>query len=451
MTPRDDLDQFATMLNRGVREYAPRSEEADPELVARKRRGRRRGLIAWGVVLLVVGAAVATYIPVTLNAPIGAARVHLDAPAATPVAPTGLALPKEGESLISIIGTGSFESVAGTKEILASAGGTAALPMASISKLITAMVVLKAKPLAPGQSGPTITFTKADADLYDKYYLLDATVTSMRTGASMTESDALKTMLIASAANYADVLSTWAYGSPGAFLSAARQWMAANGLKDTKMVEPTGIDAHNVSTPADLVALGKIVMADPVLAPIVGQGVANVGSIGTISGTNDLLGAVPGVNGIKTGTLGGSDLLFSQTATVANGSIPISVIGVVLNGASRGTVDEDVKALLASVASSFQLTDAVKQGVPFGTYSTPWGDKATVVTGTNARFVTFGSPKITMKVVTTPIASARDGATVGSVTYTAGSTTQKAPLVLKGAITPPSAWWRLTHPQQVFG
>ena len=98
--------------------------------------------------------------------------------------------------------------------------------------------------------GPTITFDKADHDLYDKYYVMGATIARMPTGSSMSLRDALATMLIPSASNYAEAVSTWAFGSQGAFLDAARRWLAAHGLTGTTIVEPTGISARNTSTPS---------------------------------------------------------------------------------------------------------------------------------------------------------------------------------------------------------
>ena len=101
--------------------------------------------------------------------------------------------------------------------------------------------------------------------------MLDATIAAMPTGSAMSEHDALETMLVASACNYAEAVSTWAFGSQGAFLSATKQWLAANGLTGTTIVEPTGISPRNTSTPSDLIAIGKLAAANPVIAQIVAR------------------------------------------------------------------------------------------------------------------------------------------------------------------------------------
>ena len=39
---------------------------------------------------------------------------------------------------------------------------------------------------------------------------------------------------------------------------------------------------------------------------------------------------------------------------------------------------------------------------------------------------------------------------MGAVTWTVGNATVSVPVVLKGKIAKPSAWWRLTHPAQLL-
>jgi len=60
---------------------------------------------------------------------------------------------------------------------------------------------------------PTLTFSKADHYLDDQYYVLGASVEPMRTGSSMSQHDAFELVLVVFACNYADAVSTWAFGS----------------------------------------------------------------------------------------------------------------------------------------------------------------------------------------------------------------------------------------------
>jgi D-alanyl-D-alanine carboxypeptidase (penicillin-binding protein 5/6) len=324
--------------------------------------------------------------------------------------------------------------------------------MASISKLITAMVILKTKPLADvSDPGPRLTFDRADHALYDKYYVMGATIAAMPTGSTMTQRDALETMLVASASNYAEAVAGWAFGSNSAFVSAARTWLADNGLTSTTMVEPTGIDPRNTSTPADLIALGKLALANPVIMQIVAMPHLDIPDFEQMPNTNSLLGSY-GVTGLKTGTLeaSGSDLLFTSTLDVG-ASEPLTVVGVVMGGFSRQSVDLDAELMLESIVAGFHEVHLGARGQQVGTYTTAWGESARMVLDDEASVLTWSDTPITATMQTTTLTTGADGERVGSVTWTAGASTVTVPVVLSGSIEPPTDWWRLTHPFELGG
>jgi serine-type D-Ala-D-Ala carboxypeptidase (penicillin-binding protein 5/6) len=444
--PRGDLSE----LLRGLREDPPEVEPPTPEAVAAAKRRRRNKRLAGIISTAVVLALVATYASLTLTAPVGAAAATTVRPDVTQPAAVSITLPKVGESAVSIAGADDY---LGTKAdgVFASSGGNAPLPMASISKLVTAMVVLNAKPLGASGTGPTITFDKADEALYDKYFALNATIAAMPTGSTMSEHDALETMLVVSACNYAEAMADWAFGSEAGFLYAAKTWLKAHGLNGTTMVEPTGVDARNTSTPSDLITLGKLAMANPAIAAIVAKTSLDVPSLSGMPNTNDLLGT-DGVDGIKTGTLvpGGSDLLFSAVVPVGT-SKPLTVTGVMLAGTTRSSVDSAVRDLISSIKSGFHDDQLATQGQVVGTYSTPWGAQASMVIDKDASLFTWSNTPITSTMTTTTLKTGANGEKVGSVTWVAGKNKVTVPVVLKGKIQGPSTWWRLTHPLQLLG
>ncbi len=445
----DDFAQFAEMFENASRDERRAAHGRGPVDATTRARRRRRGRIIALAVVAVIVAAIAVYVPVTLNAPVGAAAATVHRPDVPPGAAAALVLPPEGESALSVSGADAYLG-ASASGILASSGGDAAVPMASISKLITALVILNAKPLSGSDPGPTIAFSKADHALYDKYYLLNATIAAMPTGSSMSERNALETMLVVSACNYAEAMADWAFGSNAGFVSAAKKWMAANGLTHTTMVESTGIDARNTSTPSDLIALGKLAMANPVITGIVAKTGLDIPFLAGMPSTNTLLGT-DGVNGIKTGTLdgSGSDLLYSAKFFVTGLDQPLTVIGVVLGGATRVNVNSDVTHLIDSLKAGFHEVPVAASGEKVGTYSTPWGASATMVLGSSASVFTYSDTKITSTMTTSTLKTGKDGEKVGSVTWKAGTSTVTVPVVLQGSITPPTAWWRLTHPQEL--
>ena len=447
MTDRDpdEFARFAEMFENASREE--RGAPVDPSVRARRRKRRRiTALIVVGVIV----AAIATYVPLALTAPVGAAAATTHRPNVAAGEAAKLALPVEGESAISVIGADQYLG-AGASGILASSGGDGVVPMASISKLITAMVILNAKPLTTSSAGPSITFNKADHALYDKYYVLGATIAAMPTGSSMSEHDALETMLVVSACNYAEAMIDWAFGSNGGFVSAAKKWLAANGMTHTTMVESTGLDARNTSTPSDLIALGKLAMANPVVAEIVAKQGLDVPFLTGMPSTNTLLGT-DGVNGIKTGTLvdSGSDLLYSAQVPVTGVDKSLTAIGVVLGGATRDSVNSDVTRLIDSLKAGFHQIPVAAAGQEVGTYSTPWGASATMVLANSAAVYTYSDAPITSTMTTSTLKTGKDGEKVGSITWKAGTSTITVPVVLDGSITPPTAWWRLTHPAELW-
>ena len=448
----DGLSQLAELMRDTPAGAPARRGPARPPVDRWKRRRRRIvGLSVTGVVILLIAGLVSSYVVWALHAPISAASATLQQPEVpTPAAAASLLSP-EGQSAISVSGADDYLGPEATGVWQSSAGDP--VPMASISKVVTTLVILQAKPLGSAtDAGPRITFSKDDHALYDKYYVLNATLAPMPTGSSLSEHDALETMLVVSASNYAEALSTWAYGSQGAFLAAAKKWLAANGMTHTRMVDPTGLDDRNTSTPADLIALGKLAMANPAVASMVSQTALHIqGSpVDGMSTTNDLLG-VDGIDGIKTGTLDtGSDLLFSANVVVPNlPDVRLRVVGVVLSGFSRQTVDDDVRGMLRQLVSGFHSTSLGVQGDVVGTYTTRWGASARMVLGDDAAITTWSNAPITVKMSTGSITTGTARQKVGTVTWTSGKTTVKVPVVLEKAIKPPTDWWRLTHPGEL--
>ena len=74
-----------------------------------------------------------------------------------------------------------------------------------------------------------------------------------------------------------------------------------------------------------------------------------------------------------------------------------------------------------------------------------------MVLAKDANAFTWSDTAITSTMKTTTLKTGKSGEAVGSVTWVAGKTTETVPVVLKGSIRGPSAWWRLTHPTELLG
>ena len=97
----------------------------------------------------------------------------------------------------------------------------------------------------------------------------------MKVGEVYTQRELLDLTLIESANNYSSTLAKWAFGSEDAFVAKAREWVAAHDLPSITIVDSTGLGAGNVGTATDVIELGRLALADPLIAAIVGTGFAD--------------------------------------------------------------------------------------------------------------------------------------------------------------------------------
>lgn len=421
---------------------------ADPALIAARRRLVRRALITVTVVMTVALASIVGYVFWALNAPLPSPVANTRSLEAPTTQAATFALPAEGATAVAVTGAPDYLGADGVR---LTAGDDGARSIASISKVITALVVLDAHPIADGDVGPTLTFSKADHDLYDQYYVQDAAVAEMPTGSTMSLRDALATMLIPSASNYADAVSTWAFGSRSAFLSATDDYLAREGLTGTTIVEPTGISPRNVSTPTDLLRIGQLAAANSTIRAIAATPDITLPGPGHLTNTNTLLGE-GGVTGLKTGNLGEGTFSLLFTATVDTGvGEPLDVTGITLGGASRSSQDAAVLRLLDSIRAGFHDVPLVEADTLIGSYTTAWGATAQLVVADAASLRTWSDTPIMIATDITNPTEYRDGEQVGSVTWTAGPAHTTAALRVRGTIEPPTDWWRLTHPGELLG
>ncbi|KFF59622.1 hypothetical protein JF66_10060 [Cryobacterium sp. MLB-32] len=398
---------------------------------------RRRRLAVFALVLVAVmgfGYLAATGLaPVPASAAEISQPVPLTQPAATPQWPS--------------FGTGAIGAV-GFPGVLASNGDQAAMPIASITKMVTALVVLEAKPLGADEAGPDITFTDADIELYYKSLAENGSVAPVVSGMVLTQREAFEAMLLPSANNYAASLAVWAYGSESAYLEAANAWLTDHGLTDTVVADTSGISSNSVSSPANLVELAKLVLGSPALAEIVALPTAVLPTIGTVTSTNKLLGT-NGVDGIKTGTtdVAGACLLFSTDVQI--GDETVTLVGVVLGGDTHTELNDAISALIESVKPGFQNVTLAEKGAVYGSYTTPWGQTTNAVAGEKASALVWSDTPIAGTITARSIQTGALGDAVGDVDFSVGDTDVSVPLVLDAAVTDPGAGWRFTHPGEL--
>jgi D-alanyl-D-alanine carboxypeptidase (penicillin-binding protein 5/6) len=400
---------------------------------------RRRRITFFSSVAVVLTGLV--YSLSTGLAPVPAVAATLTQPAALTQAAVAPAWPGFGAGAVGAVGYPG---------VLASDGDQSPVPIASITKMVTALVILDAKPMKAGDDGPKITFTDADVGYYYDALAEDGSVAPVVAGMVLNERQALTAMLLPSANNYSHSLAVWAYGSQGAYLAAAANWLKDEGLTGTTVTDTSGISPKSVSTPGDLIAIGKLVVADPVISAIVALPTADLPTIGTVTNTNKLLGK-HGVDGIKTGTTdeAGACLLFSADFMV--GTRTVTLVGVVLGGDTHSELNAAIGDLIESVKPGFREVSLTGAGTAFGSYTTAWGQKARAVTAKAASALVWSDTPITGAVSAKPVPLADKGDPVGSVDFAVGGRTVSVPLVLDSTLSDPGFGWRLGNPGKLNG
>ena len=119
---------------------------------------------------------------------------------------------------------------------------TAVLPIASITKLMTAMVVLDAKL----RLDETLVIGEEDVDI------IKGTRSRLKVGTHLAREEMLRLALMSSENRAAAALSRNYPGGRDAFVAAMNRKAQVLGLVDTRFQDPTGLTAANVSSPRDL-------------------------------------------------------------------------------------------------------------------------------------------------------------------------------------------------------
>lgn len=404
-------------------------------------RFRPRRLIGATVGALVI-LAIGIYGPATLLGPLPVVTATLVTPTdgadnlSPPVLPTG------GASAVAAFDATALDASAP----MAVAGTTDALPMASIAKIVTALVVLEAKPLDVGRTGPTVAITTADYQDYIDYANADARTVVVFPGENWTERELLQAMILGSSNNHADTLARWAFGSVDAYLEAANTWLAKNGLPATHVVDATGLHDASVGTATDLAHLAGIAAAHPVIAELLANpSDALVGQRGVDNTTAYL--PEEGITGISRSYTDAAGVCFLFTAQVGTGESAFTFSGAFINEPDYNILTTDLTALMESARAGVSELPILTQGDAYATFEAPWGDTASGIVGVSRTRVGWqaaipGAATVTLDTFST----GRAGKAVGRVSIEAAGDNVSAPLVLNRAINDPGPGWRLLNP-----
>ena len=132
-----------------------------------------------------------------------------------------------------------------THEVLLSKNDQAILPIASITKLMTGVIISEAK-LPMDES---ISITQDDVDTEK------GSSSRLRVGATLTRGELLHLALMASENRAAHALGRTYPGGMPSFVGLMNAKAAQLGMRDTRYIEPTGLSSQNQSSAKDLATL----------------------------------------------------------------------------------------------------------------------------------------------------------------------------------------------------
>lgn len=407
------------------------------------RRGRRRlpwvlsGLLA----LLLLGGALYAVTP--LRHPLPNPTVELTLPASMTIPGTAprLPWPRSGQAMISIDGLGT----------LGTSGGSKSLPIASVTKVMTAYVILTEHPLGVGEQGPELTVSAEQAAAYPAEKARGESLVEVRAGEVITERQALQAVMLPSANNMARILAAWDSGSVAAFVEKMNATADRLGMSGTHYTDPSGLDPDTVSTARDQVVLAGKAMALPAFAEIVKQKQATLPVAGTVKNYNELVGR-NGVVGIKTGSTdeAGGCLVFAAVVNV--GGRKLTIVGAVLGqpGADTPVQLERVfavtRSLLRSTAAALAVHTLVEAGEQVATVRGPLGTGTTINAAEKVEVV--GWPGLRVRIdARIPAVPSRiaAGAEHGRLTVNTGGRPVGTALRTGTGMEPPSTWDRIRH------
>lgn len=142
-----------------------------------------------------------------------------------------------------------------TNEVLFKKNELAVLPIASITKLMTGLLVIEAK--LPKDEAITITQSDVDTE--------KGSSSRLKVGATLSRGELLHLALMSSENRAAHALGRSYPGGLPVFVDAMNSRARALGMFDTSYAEPTGLSSKNQSSARDLATLVNFAYGDPTL------------------------------------------------------------------------------------------------------------------------------------------------------------------------------------------
>lgn len=289
------------------------------------------------------------FLAASISKPSQAATVVRQLPKAPDVQPAPAAPVKKDPMNIGVETTSKaiFIADAKTGSVLYAKRPHDVMPIASLTKLMTAMVYLDAKPNLEA----TLTIEEGD--------IAEEGSSIFRVGDVMTQRQAFEAMLVGSVNTAANALARVSLGNE-AFVAAMNQKAKTLRLNSPSFVEPTGLDPLNKANAADVAAMLSTALAYPEVKAVMGKSQSafktQTGFPYTIPTTNLLLASYLNKNpyqilGAKTGSLPAAGYCMALMTRDADGN---EVVVASLGSINHFSRFQDVKAATAWAFDSYE-------------------------------------------------------------------------------------------------
>jgi D-alanyl-D-alanine carboxypeptidase (penicillin-binding protein 5/6) len=321
---------------------------------------------------------------------------------------------------------------ASTGEVLTSHAATAQLPIASITKLMTVLVVLDRRKL-----GDTVRVDPRVESVGQES-------AGLRGGEELTVRQLLQAALIQSANDAADALALSVAPDFASFAKLMNAKARALGLTGSHFVRPDGLDAPGeVSSARDVTRLALRAMRIPAVRATVARTDGSLPGGRTLHTWNDLLGHFPGVFGVKTGHTSAAG--WSQV--VAARGHGVTLYATILGSPSRTQRDDDLERLLVWGLAQYRRVEAISTSRVYARVQLPYGRRTVALVAAKPLVATARSGRsLRERVVAQLVASlpVRAGQVLGRVEVWRGRRLLGArPLVASRSVARPGLAGRL--------
>jgi len=263
--------------------------------------------------------------------------------------------------------------------------------IASTTKLMTVLLTLERRKLSDRMT--VVPYSAAPAE----------SVAGLQAGERLTVADLVRALLLASANDAAATVAANIGGSQKGFVRLMNQRARRAGLTNTHFANPIGLDSpRNYSSATDLAKLALLVRADAFARRVMDRpsAVLRSGSrVRVVANRNTLVGAVPWMNGVKTGHTNTAGYLLVGSASRGG----VELVSVVMATPSEGARNADTLALMRYGFARYRRSVPVVAGRPVAHIPVRYTDeKVAVAASRSLRVVARRGERLRTRVVGLP-------------------------------------------------